>query len=58
MKAEIDLMDNKVYAVCDGQLYEVPAPVEGYGKQLISWNDGKPLLKSKNESVCEFVKVK
>ena len=40
--AEIDLMKNATYIVLDGQLKEVPQPDAGYGKQIISWQGGKP----------------
>lgn len=40
--AEIDLMKNATYIVLDGQLKEVPQPDMGYGKQIISWQAGKP----------------
>jgi hypothetical protein len=40
--AEIDLMKNATYIVLDGQLKEVPQPEMGYGKQVISWQGGKP----------------
>ncbi|MBX9988640.1 DUF3954 domain-containing protein [Priestia aryabhattai] len=40
--AEIDLMKNATYIVLDGQLKEVPQPDMGYGKQIISWQGGKP----------------
>jgi hypothetical protein len=40
--AEIDLMKNATYIVLDGQLKEVPQPEMGYGKQIISWQGGKP----------------
>ena len=39
---EIDLMKNATYIVLDGQLQEVPQPDMGYGKQIISWQGGKP----------------
>lgn len=42
MTAEIDLMKNATYIVIDGQIKEVPQPDAGYGKQIISWQGGKP----------------
>lgn len=42
MKAEINLMENATYIVKDGKLQKVPLPQKGYGKQIISWQDGKP----------------
>lgn len=42
MVAEIDLMENAVYRVVDGQLIKVTTPGVGYGKQIITWQAGKP----------------
>ncbi|MBT2702988.1 DUF3954 domain-containing protein [Bacillus sp. ISL-35] len=42
MTAEIDLMVNATYIVKDGQLVIVDTPPKGYGKQVISWQSGKP----------------
>ncbi|MGG1292842.1 DUF3954 domain-containing protein [Bacillus smithii] len=42
MTAEIDLMKNATYIVKDGQLKLVPTPPDGYGKQVIYWQGGKP----------------
>lgn len=42
MTAEIDLMINATYIVKDGQLVIVDTPPKGYGKQVISWQSGKP----------------
>ncbi|WP_245890109.1 DUF3954 domain-containing protein [Rummeliibacillus pycnus] len=42
MIAEIDLHENAVYVVCDGQLKVVDPPSTGYGKQEISWHNGMP----------------
>ena len=39
---EIDLHENAVYVVCDGQLKVVDPPPTGYGKQEISWQKGVP----------------
>ncbi|WP_299090376.1 DUF3954 domain-containing protein [uncultured Metabacillus sp.] len=49
MTANIDLMENAVYAVRDGKLLRVPTPPDGFGKQIIEWEHGKP-LKGKYES--------
>lgn len=43
MTAEIDLMENAVYRVIDGQIKKVTTPGIGYGKQIITWQSGKPL---------------
>ncbi|WP_077623825.1 DUF3954 domain-containing protein [Sediminibacillus massiliensis] len=40
--AEINLKENAVYRVKDGQLDRVDVPGEGFGKQVIHWQDGKP----------------
>nr|WP_285846051.1 DUF3954 domain-containing protein [Metabacillus idriensis] len=42
MTAEINLMNNATYIVKDGTLKQVPSPADGYGKQVISWQGGKP----------------
>ncbi len=40
--AEIDLDKNAVYRVVDGKPEMVDVPGEGFGKQVITWQDGKP----------------
>lgn len=40
---EIDLKENAVYAVRDGNLQRLPSPPDGFGKQIIEWEHGKPL---------------
>ena len=40
--AEINLEENAVYRVVDRKLEKVDKPGEGYGKQIITWQDGKP----------------
>ncbi|MGG3801775.1 DUF3954 domain-containing protein [Metabacillus fastidiosus] len=42
MTAEIDLMKNATYIIKDGKIIEVPMPPEGFGKQIINWQGGKP----------------
>lgn len=42
MTAEISLMENAVYRVIDGRLEKVDVPGNGFGKQTITWQDGKP----------------
>lgn len=49
--AEIDLMKNAVYIVKDGQLVLVDTPTKGYGKQVISWQAGKPSHYELNYSI-------
>ena len=41
MKAEINLLENAVYIVKDGQLTKVTA--KEYGEDLIVWKNGKVL---------------
>lgn len=43
MKAEIDLKENAVYKVVNGELEKVDKPGDGFGKQIIHWQDGKPV---------------
>lgn len=42
--AEIDLKENAVYRVIDGEIKKVDKPGVGFGKQVITWQDGKPLF--------------
>ncbi|APB37962.1 DUF3954 domain-containing protein [Heyndrickxia coagulans] len=42
MVAQIDLMENAVYRVIDGQIKKVTTPGIGFGKQIITWQNGKP----------------
>jgi hypothetical protein len=42
MIAKIDLMTNATYIVKDGVLTLIDTPPKGYGKQVISWQSGKP----------------
>ena len=42
--AEISLTENAVYRVIDGKLEKIDTPGVGYGKQVITWQDGKPVL--------------
>lgn len=42
MVAEVDLMKNATYVVRDGKLAELPRPSDGFGKQVINWQGGKP----------------
>ncbi|MGY6209895.1 DUF3954 domain-containing protein [Cytobacillus firmus] len=51
MTAEIDLMKNAVYIVKDGHLVLVDTPPKGYGKQVISWQSGKPSHYELNYSI-------
>ncbi len=40
---EIDLKENAVYRVIDGKIEKIDVPGEGFGKQIIHWQDGKPI---------------
>lgn len=40
--AEISLQENAVYKVVKGELEKVDTPVYGFGKQIITWENGKP----------------
>lgn len=42
-KAEIDLRENAVYRVIDGRIEKVDKPGVGFGKQIITWQAGKPI---------------
>nr|WP_249365562.1 DUF3954 domain-containing protein [Cytobacillus citreus] len=44
---------NATYIVKDGQITEVPTPVEGYGTQIINWQGGKP-CHGKLETIYKF----
>ncbi len=44
MKAEVDLRENAVYRVIDGKLEKVDKPGDGFGKQVITWQNDKPIL--------------
>lgn len=41
-KTTIDLNEDAVYKVCEGRLERVDKPGEGFGKQVITWQNGKP----------------
>ena len=42
MTAEVDLQENGVYIVKDGQVIRIPEPITGHGAQVIHWQGGKP----------------
>jgi hypothetical protein len=44
MIAEISLLENAVYRVIDGRIEKVDKPGNGFGKQTITWQNGKPVL--------------
>lgn len=41
--AVVNLEENAVYRVKDGQLEKVDRPGNGFGKQVITWQDNVPL---------------
>ncbi|MDP7980121.1 DUF3954 domain-containing protein [Bacillus sp. WLY-B-L8] len=41
MKAEIDLKENKIYVVKDGQIHEINPPSSGHGEQSFVYKNGK-----------------
>ena len=43
MIAEISLLENAVYRVIDGRIEKVDVPGVGFGKQIITWQNGKPI---------------
>jgi Protein of unknown function (DUF3954) len=43
-KVEIPLNENAVYRVIDGRLEKIDKPGDGYGKQIINWQAGKPVF--------------
>ena len=42
MKAEVNLNEDAVYRVKDGKIEKVDKPGNGFGKQTITWQNGKP----------------
>ncbi len=42
--AEVSLKENAVYKVVDGKIEKLDMPGDGFGKQIISWQDKKPLF--------------
>lgn len=44
MKGQIDLKENAVYKVVDGKLEKIDVPGDGFGKQIITWQNGKPIF--------------
>jgi len=51
MTAEIDLMENSLYVVKDGQITKIEAPQTGFGEYTAVWKDGKVLDVIKSERV-------
>lgn len=40
-KVEIDVTDNKIYVVKNGEVTPLNPPVTGFGEQVITWLGGK-----------------
>ncbi|OTW72638.1 DUF3954 domain-containing protein [Bacillus thuringiensis serovar roskildiensis] len=40
-KVEIDVTDNKIYVVKNGEVTPLNPPVTGFGEQIITWQGGK-----------------
>lgn len=51
MTAEVDLMENSLYVVKDGQITKIEAPQTGFGEYTAVWKDGKVLDVIKSERV-------
>lgn len=43
MTAQIDATENAVFIVKDGRVIRREGPISGFGKQTITWQDGKPV---------------
>ncbi|OLS34201.1 hypothetical protein BTR22_19120 [Alkalihalophilus pseudofirmus] len=42
-EVKISLESNGTYVVSNGSFTKVDAPITGFGKQVITWNDGRPV---------------
>ncbi len=42
MIAQVDLTENAVFMVRDGELIKMDKPGVGFGKQVVTWQNGKP----------------
>ncbi|AGE75845.1 DUF3954 domain-containing protein [Bacillus cereus group sp. MYBK249-1] len=40
-KVEIDVNDNKIYVVKNGEVTPLNPPATGFGEQIITWQSGK-----------------
>ncbi|MGE1215705.1 DUF3954 domain-containing protein [Bacillus toyonensis] len=40
-KIEIDVTDNKIYVVKNGEVTPLNPPATGFGEQVITWKGGK-----------------
>lgn len=41
--SDIDLDENAVFKIVDGNVEKIDTPGDGYGKQVITWHNGKPV---------------
>jgi len=48
--SEIDLSENAVYIVKDGEMVKAPEPTKGFGALTINWQGGKPCHGKMEES--------
>jgi len=51
MTAEVNLMENSMYVVKDGQITKIEAPQTGFGEYTAVWKDGKVLDVIKSERI-------
>lgn len=40
---KVNLTEDAVFRVIDGELKKLDVPGDGFGKQIITWQDGKPV---------------
>ena len=40
--AHISLTENAVFMIRDGELIKIDRPGDGFGKQIVTWQNGKP----------------
>lgn len=50
MVAEVSLKENATYVVSEGKLIKADNPPKGFGKQVVSWQDGIPVRQEINYS--------
>jgi hypothetical protein len=44
LEAKVSLLENAVYRVLDGKIEKLDVPGVGFGKQIITWQNGKPVM--------------
>lgn len=49
--AEIDTTEDAVFVVKGGRVTRFAAPITGFGEQIITWQDGKPVRINTNISI-------